>query len=64
MKKETDGIAVLSFISLFVAIFLIIGWIMNIFDLLGASFDPLTGEVVVRLIGIFVFPLGGILGWF
>jgi hypothetical protein len=40
------------------------GWIANIYKLVGASFDPLTGLVVLRCIGIFVAPLGSVLGFF
>jgi hypothetical protein len=40
-----------------------IGWIMNIITLAGSSFDPLTGMVVLRIIGIFVAPLGVVLGY-
>ncbi|GGX91013.1 hypothetical protein GCM10007160_18100 [Litchfieldella qijiaojingensis] len=41
---------------------LIIGWVMNIIDLIGA--ETFQGLEVSRAIGIFVFPVGGILGWF
>ena len=40
----------------------IVGWGLNIIKLLGA--DTLNGEVVVRTIGVFVAPLGAILGYF
>lgn len=39
------------------------GWIANIVKLIGSGFDPLTGMVVARAIGIFVAPLGAVLGF-
>jgi hypothetical protein len=43
----------------------IIGWIWNIIKIINV-FDMyhITGEVVVRIIGIFVAPIGCIYGWF
>lgn len=40
-----------------------IGWVSNIITLFGASFDPFTGELLLRIIGIFVGPLGAVMGW-
>ena len=39
------------------------GWVMNIITLAHSSFEPLTGLVVLRVVGIFVAPLGTILGF-
>jgi hypothetical protein len=52
----------IGFVALWIAA--IVGWIMNIVALYGASFDPLTGPVILRIVGIFVAPLGSILGLF
>jgi hypothetical protein len=42
---------------------LIYGWIMNIVHLAtDAVFTPLTGEVVIGVIGIFVVPIGSVMG--
>ena len=38
------------------------GWIMNIVQIIGM--DEFSGFMVVRVIGIFMAPLGGILGYF
>lgn len=40
----------------------LVGWIANIVKLVGSNFDPITGLVVARIIGIFVAPLGAVLG--
>ena len=39
------------------------GWIMNIITLWTMPLDPLTGQLIIRIIGIFVAPLGAILGF-
>jgi hypothetical protein len=42
---------------------ILIGWIMNIADLANMS-DIVTGEGILRIVGIFVFPVGAFMGWF
>lgn len=39
------------------------GWIANIVKLAGSDFDPLTGIVIIRAIGIVVAPLGAVMGF-
>ena len=39
------------------------GWISNIIKLAQSGFDPLTGMVVLRAIGVFIAPIGSILGF-
>jgi hypothetical protein len=41
----------------------VIGWILNIVTLAQSSFDVLTGMLVLRVVGIFVAPLGAVLGY-
>lgn len=40
-----------------------VGWIMNIVKM-AATNDLLTGLFVVRVVGVFVAPLGAVLGYF
>lgn len=40
-----------------------VGWIMNIVDLAGMAVIT-GGEGILRIVGIFVFPLGAFMGWF
>lgn len=56
--------------ELFVAIILIAiivlsvgGWVANIVKLAGMSFDPISGMAVLRIVGIFLAPLGAVLGF-
>ena len=39
------------------------GWVLNIISIFGGTFDPLTGVMILRVVGIFVAPLGAIMGW-
>ena len=42
------------------------GWIMNLIDVvhLAVANSPVTTMFAVRILGIFAFPLGALLGWF
>lgn len=40
-----------------------VGWVFNIITLTETSLDPLTGLAILRVVGIFIPPLGGILGY-
>jgi hypothetical protein len=40
------------------------GWIANFIKLIHASNDPVTVLIGLRVVGIFVAPLGAILGLF
>lgn len=42
----------------------IFGWIANIFKLIGLLDGGFTAWLAARALGIFVAPLGAILGWF
>lgn len=42
----------------------IAGWVMNIIDIVAAVSDPITAMFILRCVGIFVAPLGAILGYF
>jgi hypothetical protein len=42
----------------------VVGWILNIVAIAGSSFDVLSGMLILRVIGIFVAPLGAVLGYF
>ena len=66
MKKFSGQISVslpvvLFFIGLFLAA--VGGWVANIVKIFGTSFDPLTAIAVLRVVGIFIPPLGSILGF-
>jgi len=39
------------------------GWVMNIVKVFCSSFDPITGQVVLRVVGIFMPPIGAVMGY-
>ena len=41
----------------------IVGWVMNIITIVGTPEFEFTGLLVGRVIGVFVAPLGAILGY-
>lgn len=55
--------AILGLLNLSLVIGLIAGWVMNIITIAHSDFGTLTGLLVLRVVGIFVAPLGSILGW-
>jgi uncharacterized oligopeptide transporter (OPT) family protein len=40
------------------------GYVANIVKLVGSDFDPMTGLVILRIIGVVIGTLGAILGFF
>lgn len=57
-------LGIMSAFTWFVVVLIIgIGWVMNIIKLISCDWI-ISGEEVLRVVGIFVAPLGGILGWF
>jgi hypothetical protein len=62
MKQKT-AVSLIIFFAV-VAVAGIGGWIANIVKLASMTFDPVTGMLVLRAIGVFLAPLGAILGYF
>lgn len=52
---------IVAYVGLIVTI--LSGWIMNIVKLTACDFDPINAETALRLVGIFVAPLGVVLGF-
>lgn len=64
--KKFDGLGSLLFLgtSVLLVITFFVGWRMNIFKILNGDFSHLDGLLVLRIVGIFIAPLGSILGLF
>ncbi len=41
----------------------LIGWCMNIYQIIQSIDDGVTAKLIVKLVGIFATPLGAVLGW-
>lgn len=63
MRKFQCGFTAFELMLAVVGILVIGGWIANVVKLVGSNFDPITGIVVVRAIGVFLAPLGSVLGF-
>jgi hypothetical protein len=63
MKTSNFSVGVLVFYLVLLAL-IGYGWIMNIVTISGSSFSDITGVLVLRVVGIFVAPLGAVLGYF
>lgn len=61
--KNDSSVSVLVIYLVIIVAFLG-GWIANIVKLIGSDFDPITGMVIARIIGVFLAPLGSVLGFF
>lgn len=59
--KTTSNTAAIFYIVLVVAIFY--GWIANIVSIAHSDLSTITGMLILRVAGIFVAPLGAILGY-
>jgi hypothetical protein len=40
-----------------------VGWVLNIIAVVHTCCDPLTGVLAVRIAGIFVLPIGAVMGY-
>lgn len=61
------GFAIVWFMAivyLVIAFGAIWGWIWNIVKIIHSDFATITGMLVCRIIGVFVAPLGAVLGFF
>jgi hypothetical protein len=49
-----------------IAFMLIVGWVMNVVKVItiGFAISEWGGMQVVRVVGIFIAPLGAVIGWF
>ena len=63
MKKYNVGpITMLLIVAVFFAA--LFGWVWNVVEIFSMLDGPVNAEFVFRVIGIFVGPIGAILGYF
>jgi hypothetical protein len=63
-KHEKFIIKAFTFLMCVVPVAMVIGWILNIVKLVQSEFVLTSGMSIARAIGVFVAPLGSILGFF
>lgn len=62
-KGTIGGVGLITMLGVIVS--LMIGWVLNIvhvFGYIGGTTDQ-NAEVAIRIVGIFLAPLGGVIGW-
>ena len=64
MKRNFDGSALMVVGFLLLVMAACIGWGLNVYKIFSTIGDPVTGAFIARCIGVFVAPIGAILGWF
>lgn len=67
MLKQVGYTAIELILALFMFVIVpgaVIGWVWNIVKICYMSFDPLTGLLAVRIVGIFIPPVGAVVGYF
>jgi hypothetical protein len=62
--NKQKGFTVVELVGVLIVFFFGVGWIMNIVKIVDSGFDVITGMFVARCIGVFVAPLGAVLGYF
>ena len=64
VKKAVMPFAVVLF-WIGIVIVLVCGWFLNVHEIyqLVSTDNTITGMLIFRCIGIFIAPLGGVLGW-
>ena len=62
MRKQ-KGFTILEAVLVALFLFGVGGWIANIVKIVGVFDLPVTGMFIARCIGVFVAPLGAVLGY-
>ena len=60
---KQKGFANFSLFMLAIVLLGAVGWVWNIVKIIGTGFDVFTGMLIARCIGVFIAPLGAVLGY-
>ena len=63
MRKSIKLTLVPYLIFLSVLLAAIVGWILNIVTIFYSNFSVISGTLVLRVIGVFIPPIGAFMGW-
>jgi hypothetical protein len=51
-------------VYLIIVILMVTGWVINLAVLLNTEPFILPAKTIIAMVGVFVFPVGSIMGWF
>ncbi len=60
---DTAGALIVIFGYIITLSVLAVGWVFNLMNIWHSIDAPMTAKFILRCIGVFVFPVGGILGY-
>ncbi len=63
MKKQSGFTSIELFLVILIPI-ITVGWVWNIIKLLNVLDDPISAGIILRMLGIPLFILGAIIGYF
>lgn len=64
MNIKQQGYTSVAVAYLILVVLCAIGWIMNVVSIIHTIDMPISGLFILRCVGVVLFPLGVILGWF
>lgn len=62
-RKDSMASSVIGLVFISLILFGVIGWVMNIMNIISHINDPITAMIVLQGIGVLAAPLGAVLGW-
>lgn len=63
MRQQQRGFTLIEFFAVVVFLTLVGGWVANVVKIVGTGFADFNGMLIARCIGVFVAPLGAVLGF-
>lgn len=45
-------------------LFMLVGWVMNLVKLFGMAGQNIDTSFILRILGVILAPIGGVMGWF
>lgn len=60
---KLTGVEVIAAIVAVITVGAVAGWVLNLMHVIQQVSEPVTLLLVIETIGLFLFPLGAILGW-
>lgn len=63
MRQQQRGFTLIEFFAVVVFLTLVGGWVANVVKIVGTGFADFNGMLIARCIGVFVAPMGAVLGF-